>query len=230
VKLAILNPHLATQAFPPLHRALTEPNGLLAVGGCLSTTRLLNAYRHGIFPWFNADEPILWWSPNPRCVLWPQQVKISRRLARTVASGKFIFTIDQAFSQVIEACSQPRAYTKQTWISTKIKHAYTALHKANIAHSAEIWQDGELVGGVYGVALGQVFFGESMFHRKTDASKVALVLLMQQLQAWNYQLLDCQVYSAHLASLGAIELEREKFTDLLKHYCSLPAADCAWTS
>jgi leucyl/phenylalanyl-tRNA--protein transferase len=228
VKLTVLNPCQPEQAFPPVHKALTEPDGLLAMGGCLSPTRIINAYRHGIFPWFNPDDPILWWSPNPRMVLLPNQLYVSSRLAKTIRSGKFTFTIDQAFKQVIEACSKPRSYADSTWITHDIKQAYTELHQMGIAHSAEVWFEGELVGGLYGMALGQVFFGESMFHTKTDASKVAFVQLLQHLQNWNYQLIDCQMHTAHLASLGATEISRPQFIDRLNQYCEIPPHPQAW--
>lgn len=228
MKLTVLNPYQPEQAFPPVHKALHEPEGLLAVGGCLSPTRIINAYRHGIFPWFNPDEPILWWSPNPRLVLLPNQLYISRSLAKTIRSGKFTFTIDQAFSRVIDACSKPRSYATGTWITHDIKQAYTELHQMGIAHSAEVWFEGQLVGGLYGVALGQVFFGESMFHTKTDASKVAFVQLVQHLKTWNYQLLDCQMHTTHLASLGASEISRASFISLLDHYCEIPPQPNAW--
>lgn len=228
MKLTVLNPYQPEQPFPPVHKALLEPEGLLAVGGCLSPTRIINAYQHGIFPWFNPDDPILWWSPNPRMILLPNQLYVSRRLAKTIRSGKFTFTIDQAFSQVIDACSKPRSYANGTWITYDIKRAYTELHDLGIAHSAEAWFEGELVGGLYGVALGQVFFGESMFHTKTDASKVAFVSLVQHLTAWNYQLIDCQMHTEHLASLGATEISRPHFIDLLNKYCEIPPHPNAW--
>ena len=208
MKLTLLNPYQSEQPFPPVHNALKKPEGLLAVGGCLSPIRITNAYRHGIFPWFNSDDPILWWSPNPRLILLPHQLYVSSRLAKTIRSGKFIFTFDQAFKHVIEACSKPRNYADSTWISDDIKWAYTELHQQGIAHSAEVWFEGQLVGGLYGVALGQVFFGESMFHIKTDASKVAFVKLVYYLKSWHYQLIDCQMHSTHLVSLGAEEIDR----------------------
>jgi leucyl/phenylalanyl-tRNA--protein transferase len=194
----------------------------------LSPTRILNAYQHGIFPWFNPDDPILWWSPNPRLILLPHQLYISRSLGKTLRSGKFTFTFDQAFSQVIENCSKPRSGANGTWITSGIKQAYTQLHQMGIAHSAEVWFEGQLVGGLYGVALGQVFFGESMFHSKTDASKVAFASLVQNLTAWNYQLIDCQMHTAHLASLGATEISRPDFITLLNHYTEIPPHSNAW--
>lgn len=228
MKLAVLNPYQPEQPFPPVQQALVEPEGLLAVGGCLSPSRIINAYRHGIFPWFNPDDPILWWSPNPRLILLPYQLYVSRRLAKTIRSGKFTFTLDKAFAQVVDNCSKPRSYANGTWITDGIKQAYLALHQLGIAHSAEVWFEGQLVGGLYGVALGEVFFGESMFHTETDASKVAFVQLVQHLTAWNYQVIDCQVHTPHLASLGAQEISRPQFIDLLNQYCEIPPHPSAW--
>jgi leucyl/phenylalanyl-tRNA--protein transferase len=228
VKLTILNPYQPNQAFPSVSKALKDPEGLLAIGGCLSTTRIINAYRNGIFPWFNPDDPILWWSPDPRSVLFPQQLHISRRLAKTLRSTQFTFSIDQAFSQVIEACSGARDYAHGTWITDEIKQAYTKLYEQGIAHSAEVWSEGQLVGGLYGVALGQIFFGESMFHTKTDASKVAFANLVKYLIAWNYQLIDCQVHNPHLASLGATQISRDAFITFLDRYCNSPSHPHAW--
>jgi len=228
MKITVLNPYHPNQPFPSTDLALTEPDGLLAVGGCLSPTRILNAYRQGIFPWFNPDDPILWWSPNPRFVLFPAQLHISRRLAKTLRSERFSFKIDSAFSQVIDACSQPRIDSNGTWISDGIKQAYTQLHQQGIAHSAEAWFEGELVGGLYGIAMGQLFFGESMFHRKTDASKVAFAHLVTHLSHWGYQLIDCQVYTEHLESLGAIEIPRTDFVKYLDRYCENKVDIKAW--
>jgi len=228
MKLTLLDPDTPHQVFPNINTAMQEPDGLLAAGGCLSVTRLINAYKQGIFPWYNDDEPILWWSPNPRLVLQPEQVKISRSLAKTLRKNKFEIRFDTAFNQVIESCSEPRDYTDGTWISEDMKHAYKALFKAGFAHSAEAWFEGELVGGLYGVAIGQIFFGESMFHKKTDASKVVFAHLSQQLQQWNYKLIDCQVYSSHLASLGAAEIQRTEFITWLNNYCHQAPHPDAW--
>lgn len=228
MKLTVLNPYQPEQRFPAVERALTDPEGLLAVGGCLSTIRIVNAYRHGIFPWFNPDDPILWWSPNPRFVLYPEQLIISRSLAKTLRSGRFTFSVDRAFDLVIAGCAQARVDSGGTWITDGIQQAYRQLHQQGIAHSAEAWFDGELVGGLYGVAMGQVFFGESMFHRKTDASKVAFAQLVGHLQNWGYQLIDCQVYTEHLESLGARKISRPQFIGHLKHYCELPVDSRAW--
>ena len=228
MRLILLDPDQPDQAFPPTQKALKDPNGLLAVGGCLSTTRLLNAYRHGIFPWYSDDEPILWWSPDPRLVLFPEQLNVSQSLRKTLKKQKYTVTIDQAFTQVIRACAQPRQAESGTWITDDIENAYNALHELGIAHSAEAWLDGVLVGGLYGVAIGQVFFGESMFHTATDASKVAFATLVAKLKSWDYKLIDCQVHSAHLASLGAVEIDRTEFNHLIKQYGEQPVNPLAW--
>ena len=228
MQLTILDPNNSREDFPPLTKALTDPDGLLAAGGCLSEKRLLKAYRSGIFPWYSPDEPILWWSPNPRLVLFPDQLIVSRSLRKKIRQNIFTFTINKAFNQVISACAKPRSYSEGTWISDDIKQAYSRLHQSGYAHSAEAWLNGELVGGLYGIALGKVFFGESMFHTYTDASKVVFVSLVEQLKAWDYQVIDCQVHSEHLASLGAINCERNRFIDLLNQYCDEPANEGAW--
>ena len=228
MRLILLDPDQPDQAFPPTQKALKDPNGLLAVGGCLSTTRLLNAYRHGIFPWYSDDEPILWWSPDPRLVLFPEQLNVSQSLRKTLKKQKYTVTIDQAFTQVIKACAQPRQAESGTWITDDIENAYSDLHELGVAHSAEAWLDGVLVGGLYGVAIGQVFFGESMFHTATDASKVAFATLVAKLKSWDYKLIDCQVHSAHLASLGAVEIDRTEFNHLIKQYGEQPVNPLAW--
>ena len=228
MQLTILDANNPGQDFPPVNKALREPNGLLAVGGCLSKERLLNAYRHGIFPWYNPGEPILWWSPDPRLVLFPDRLIVSRSLRKTLRKNTFLFTFDQAFNEVIAACAEPRKDATGTWITEEINQAYNELHSLGIAHSAEAWFEGELVGGLYGVALGQVFFGESMFHTKTDASKVVFASLVEQLKSWNYQLIDCQVHTSHLESFGAQEIDRSAFTKLLDDYCEIPADPSAW--
>ncbi|MDQ7090058.1 MAG: leucyl/phenylalanyl-tRNA--protein transferase [Methylococcales bacterium] len=228
MKLTQLQSEFPDESFPPVSTALTDPDGLLAMGGCLSTTRLLNAYQSGIFPWFNPEDPILWWSPNPRLVLAPTELNLSRSLAKTIRQQRFNFTVDNAFSEVIEACSGVRNDSDDTWISEEMKQAYTKLHHQGIAHSAEAWQDGQLVGGLYGVAIGQVFFGESMFHTQTDASKVAFVHLLNHLHLWGYQLVDCQVHSNHLASLGAYEISRELFIQKLANFCKKSPHSEAW--
>ena len=211
--------------FPEVERALAEPNGLLAAGADLSQPRLLEAYRNGIFPWFGHDQPILWWSPDPRMVLFPAALKVSRSLARTLRNARFEVRADTAFDAVIEGCRQPRRGESGTWITEEMAEAYGTLHRAGFAHSVETWLDGKLVGGLYGVALGRAFFGESMFARVSDASKVALVALARQLQHWGFGVIDCQMNTAHLASLGAREISRAEFTRRLRelvHYAPVP--------
>ena len=230
MKLALLNPDNPNELFPPLKTALIDPNGLLAAGGCLSATRLINAYKQGVFPWFNPGEPILWWSPDPRLILTPLALKISRSLAKTIRQQRFKLTIDKAFVEVIDACAMVREYTQGTWISEEMKQAYTQLHHQGVAHSVEAWLDDELVGGLYGVAIGQVFFGESMFHTQRDASKVVFTQLVQKLHSWGYQLIDCQVHSNHLASLGAYEISREHFMKNLNTYCYKSPMSTAWVN
>jgi len=211
--------------FPDVNLALSEPDGLLAIGGDLKPQRLLAAYRQGIFPWYNEGQPILWWAPNPRAVLFPQQLKISRSLRKTLRKQPFTVTLNQVFTDVIEACSRPRDYETQpgTWITNEMRRAYQQLHKQGYAHSVECWHDGQLVGGLYGVAIGRVFFGESMFTRRSDASKVAFITLAQQLMHWGFGVIDCQIHSQHLESLGAETIHREQFTDLLNTFCGQPA-------
>lgn len=228
MQLTILNPCDPGQDFPPVSKALREPEGLLAIGGCLSEQRLLNAYRRGIFPWYNPGEPILWWSPNPRLVLFPEQLIVSRSLRKTLRKNTFSVTFDRIFGEVISACAEPRKESTGTWITADIKQAYMALHQSGFAHSAETWLNGELVGGLYGVAIGRVFFGESMFHTQTDASKVVFATLVEQLKAWDYQLIDCQVHTQHLASFGAANRDRSYFIKLLDQFCAMPAHPSAW--
>ncbi len=208
--------------FPPLERALRDPEGLLAAGGDLSSDRLIAAYRRGIFPWYDAGQPILWWSPDPRCVLFPEQLHVSRSLHKRLRKPDYQVTLDRCFEQVIRACAAPRAQTPDTWISDAMASAYTRLHRRGLAHSVEVWQSGQLVGGLYGVALGQVFFGESMFSRARDASKIALVYLVEQLRNWDYHLIDCQVFSSHLARLGACEIPRSEFAGRLEQHIDQP--------
>lgn len=201
--------------FPSPEQALTEPNGLLAIGGDLSVERLKLAYANGIFPWYSDDQPILWWSPDPRCVLFPERIHISRSLRKKLRQGNYQITIDQAFSEVIRECAAPRAKQDGTWITSEIEAAYIRLHQLGLAHSFECWQDGELVGGLYGIAMGRCFFGESMFSRATDASKITFVHLAGQLKAWDYAIIDCQVENPHLISLGAESISRDRFLSML---------------
>ncbi len=199
---------------------------MLAAGADLSPARLLEAYRRGIFPWFSEGQPILWWSPDPRMVLFPAELKVSRSLARTLRRKDFEIHADTAFRRVMEACAEPRPGQDGTWITHQMVEAYTAMHRQGIAHSVETWRDGELIGGLYGVALGRMFFGESMFSRAADASKVALVTLVRQLADWNFGMIDCQMKTPHLASLGAREIPRAEFARRLEelvHYAPVPA-------
>lgn len=208
----------ASLTFPPLRKALREPNGLLAAGGDLSVERLVAAYRHGCFPWYEDGQPILWWSPNPRTVLLPDNLHISRSLRKVLRSNQFSVTFDRNFAQVIHACAQPRHDQNGTWITSDIQKAYIELHQQGIAHSVEVWQDEELVGGLYGIAIGQLFFGESMFSRVSNASKVGFVTLVSALKSAGFQLIDCQMPTEHLLSLGADSITRIDFADYLSHY------------
>ena len=215
--------------FPPVEAALADPNGLLAMGGDLSPARLLDAYRHGIFPWFNPGEPILWWSPDPRMVLAPGEVRVSRSLAKRLRNAGFELRVDSAFAEVMHACAEPREGAGGTWISPGMIAAYGRLFDAGYAHSIETWRDGRLVGGLYGVAIGRMFYGESMFSREPDASKVALVRLARQLERWRFGLIDCQMETPHLASLGARTLPRAAFTARLAELVNLPHLSGPWT-
>ena len=214
--------------FPDVEQALTEPDGLLAVGGDLSPERLLEAYRRGIFPWYSEDQPVLWWSPNPRSVLFPDKLKISRSLKKTINKQIYTVTLDTAFRDVITACSQPRKDGNGTWITPDMIDAYCTLFEQGHAHSVECWHEDELIGGLYGIAIGTVFFGESMFSKKTDASKVAFVKLVEQLKVWGFELIDCQIQSGHLDSLGAENIPRRRFIDLLNQLCISSSKDSTW--
>lgn len=198
-------------ALPPTSRALAEPNGLLAVGGALTPEWLIHAYRHGVFPWYSAEQPILWWAPDPRAVLLPAEFRVSRSLARSIRNRGYVTRIDGAFEAVVEACAGPRRSGAGTWITDEMHHAYVELHRRGHAHSVETWKDGRLVGGLYGVAVGRAFFGESMFTRERDASKVALERLTRECLRLDVALIDCQLPSPHLASLGSRNLPRRDF-------------------
>lgn len=214
-------------AFPPPH--FSEGDGLLAVGGDLSEKRLIKAYYMGIFPWYADPDPILWWSPDPRMVLFPPELKVSRRLRRTICRGTFRITMDRAFDQVIESCAEiPRRHEKGTWITPDMVAAYCRLHTAGFAHSVEAWSQGLLAGGLYGVAIGRCFFGESMFSRKSNASKAAFVALVEYLQAKKFRLIDCQVSTAHLKNFGAREIPRAEFLNLLKKVREKPSLRGKW--
>ncbi len=229
MRLHWLDPRHPLQPFPHPGLALSEPNGLLAIGGDLSLSRLLIAYRSGIFPWFNPDEPILWWSPDPRTVIpLPPGPHVSRSLRRALRRADFAVSLDRAFEEVIAACSEPRAEQNGTWLGPQMIAAYVELYRRGYAHSLEIWRHGRLIGGIYGLALGRIFFGESMFSRASNGSKLALVCLAQQLHAWGYRLLDCQVGSAHLQSMGAIEIPRNEFLDMLQADAKLANPPRQW--
>jgi leucyl/phenylalanyl-tRNA--protein transferase len=204
--------------FPPLDQALREPPGLLAAGGDLSPTRLLAAYERGVFPWYSAQQPILWWSPDPRMVLFPEEFKCSRSLQKTIRNGSFTTQVDCAFSDTIRGCAAPRRSGPDTWLNDEMIESYEKLHRLGFGHSIETYQNDRLVGGVYGLQLGQVFFGESMFSRERDASKVALARLVQECRARDIKVIDCQVASNHLESLGAREVSRLQFVGLLDTY------------
>ena len=212
-------PILSAQSpFPPPEHALSSPNGLLAAGCDLSVSRLLNAYRSGIFPWFNEGEPILWWSPDPRMVLFPDEFKMSRSLRKAIRRNNYTIRTDRCFAEVMHACAAPRSTQQGTWIHPEVIAAYSELHCLGYAHSVETWIDGELAGGLYGVAMGKIFFGESMFSRKSDASKIAFAHLVAQLAKWGFVLIDCQVKTTHLASLGAREIPRNVFNQILEQH------------
>jgi len=208
--------------FPHPSQALHEPNGLLAAGGDLSCKQLVHAYKHGIFPWFDDTQPILWWSPNPRLVIKPRNLHISRSLKKTLKRGQFRVTSDTCFRAVMMACAEPREDQGGTWITDQMLDAYVGLHEHGYAHSVEVWSDSQLVGGLYGVAIGKVFFGESMFSRTSNASKVAFALLMTALRDAGLELVDCQVQTDHLQSLGAHEITRQHFLDLLVNLTQSP--------
>ena len=203
-------------AFPDPETALDDPNGLLATGGDLSIDRLKFAYQHGIFPWFNSDEEaILWWCPDPRAILYPTELKIHRSMRKFIRATTLRITFDTAFEAVVQACQQPRKKQMGTWITSSMKAAYTELHAAGFAHSVEVWDGETLVGGLYGTSFGKMFFGESMFSTSSNASKYALISLVTHLTRWSFNLIDCQIMNNHLASLGAREIPRKEFLDLL---------------
>ncbi len=214
--------------FPPVDEALRQPNGLLAAGGDLSAERLLAAYERGIFPWFNDDEPVLWWSPDPRMVLAVDEVRVSRSLRKVIRARRFDVTFDRAFRDVMLGCAGPRQGQHGTWITDDMLEAYVRLAASGHAHSVEVWHEGALAGGLYGVAIGRMFFGESMFTRQADASKVALVYLAGQLRAWRFRLIDCQMSTAHLASLGAREIPRARFLAEIARLVRQPSVPGPW--
>lgn len=221
--------------FPDANLALPEPNGLLALGGSLAPEVLLSAYMQGVFPWYSNDQPILWWSPDPRAVLFPCQIKVSRSLQKTLKNGGYTVTFDQDFNAVIQACAAPRKQdsspdSPDTWITAEMITAYRKLHQLGYAHSVEVWQEGQLVGGLYGLAIDRIFFGESMFHRRPDASKVGFVQLVKHLQKLDFKLIDCQQATHHLQSLGATTIPRQRFLSMLDQYCVDPTRISSWVT
>jgi leucyl/phenylalanyl-tRNA--protein transferase len=214
--------------FPPVSAALRDPNGLLAAGGELSAARLIDAYRHGIVPWYGPGQPVLWWSPDPRMVLIPRELKVSRSLNKTLRNRAYEVRADTSFRAVMQACAEPRREQNGTWITAEMIAAYCALHAQGIAHSIETWVEGELAGGLYGVALGRMFYGESMFTRAADASKIALVHLARQLERWHFGMIDCQVHTGHLASVGARAIPRADFMRNLRELINCEGITGRW--
>ena len=215
----------STDPFPPVEQALDEPDGLLAAGADLTPGRLIDAYSHGIFPWFNEGDPILWWSPDPRTVLAPHDFHVSHSLRKRLKQRQFTVTADTAFAAVLDECAAPRPDDGGTWLTPPMKVAYLALHEQGHAHSVEVWMEGALAGGIYGVALGQMFFGESMFSRRTDGSKIALACLATQLGRWVFPWIDCQLETEHLLSLGAVAVPRRRFVAEVARLVCLPGPD-----
>jgi leucyl/phenylalanyl-tRNA--protein transferase len=215
--------------FPPIQSALKDPNGLLAAGADLSAERLLEAYRHGIFPWFSEGDPILWWSPDPRMILFPAELRISRSFGKTLRNRSYETRFDSAFDEVLAGCAAPRRGEPGTWISGAMIAAYRNMHRLGYAHSVETWIDGALAGGLYGVAIGRVFFGESMFSRSRDASKIALAALVAHLESAGFGLIDCQMRTRHLETLGAREIPRRRFSRLLEELIHYPHSPGSWS-
>jgi len=225
-----LSPADLPNEFPDVETALREPDGLLAAGGDLSADRLLTAYRRGIFPWYDAGQPILWWAPDPRCILRPADLRISRRVAQYARKSTLALKFNRAFGDVIRACAGERRSQQDTWITAEMISAYEQLHASGWAHSIEVWDGRQLVGGIYGVCIGRVFFGESMFSAVDNASKFALLGLSSHMLANGLELIDCQVVSQHLVTLGATTVPRQEFTAVLAELCS-PATPCSgWPS
>jgi len=218
-KLYWIAENILAEEFPDVSHALTEPDGLLAIGGVLNPSLLLDAYRKGIFPWYSEGQPVMWWSPDPRCVLFPDEFKISRSLKKSLRKDNYIVTFDQAFSDVVKSCAEPRLTSPGTWITQSIIKNYQLLHESGHAHSVECWHGETMVGGLYGIAIGKIFFGESMFSSTADASKICLAHLVHLVKKLGYELIDCQVTSDHLKSLGAITIPRNDFSNILAVSC-----------
>jgi len=217
-----------TDPFPPVDRAMVEPNGLLAAGGGLSATRLLDAYTRGIFPWFSEGDPVLWWCPDPRMVLPTDGVHVSQSLKRRLRRADYRVTFDHAFADVLRECAAPRRNDNGTWLVPSMRRAYQHLYEQGTAHSIEVWMNGQLAGGLYGVALGRMFYGESMFSRQTDGSKIALVVLASHLAKWEVPIIDCQMQTTHLATLGAREIPRDRFIRMVAELVARPAIPRPW--
>ncbi|WP_018993795.1 leucyl/phenylalanyl-tRNA--protein transferase [Thioalkalivibrio sp. ALgr1] len=228
ITLPWLDPEHPEAPFPDPGHALRDPNGLLAAGGDLSVPRLLNAYRSGVFPWFEAGQPILWWSPDPRAVLEPAHFRLHRSLKKAIRNRGYTVSFDRAFEAVIEACAGPREYAAGTWITGSMQQAYIAMHRTGHAHSVEVWDGPRLIGGLYGVAVGRLFCGESMFSRERDASKIALAWLCRHLVAWGWPLVDVQMETEHLRHLGAITLPRREFIARIREIAHAPEAPGPW--
>jgi leucyl/phenylalanyl-tRNA--protein transferase len=215
--LTVLDPYSSNEAFPPVEIAWDEPDGLLAVGGDLSATRLINAYNSGIFPWFSPEEPIYWWAPDPRAVLYPHKIKFRRSLRKNMRNKGYRITFDHCFAEVVRACAAPRSYTDGTWITQAMYDAYMELHQLNIAHSVEVWNsDNTLVGGLYGINTGKIFSGESMFSTESDTSKIAFIALAYITQQRGYAMIDCQLENSHLFSMGAENISRKDYMRILR--------------
>jgi len=229
INLPWLDPNNQDAPFPSAESALTDPEGLVAAGGDLKSTRLLRAYHEGLFPWYEEDQPILWWSPNPRGVLYPKNFIAHKSLLRTIKNNHWRISYNQSFLEVMKACAEPRNNSRGTWITNDMLDAYVHLHELKHAHSLEVWNESEqLIGGVYGISIGTIFFGESMFSRSTDASKVALLYLSAYLDSWEYSIIDTQLPSAHLTSLGGSEMARDKYLWLLSKFTKQSSNSSAW--
>ena len=228
LRITWIDPHDPRIQFPPVERALKEPNGLLAAGGDLSPARLELAYRSGIFPWYEEGQPVLWWSPDPRGVIYSRGLHLSRSLRKRLRQHRFEISFDHDFPAVVAACAGPRRETNGTWITHAMHEAYVRLFEAGLGHSVEVWQGSRLVGGLYGIAIGRAFFAESMFSHETDASKVALAYLARHLAAWGYPLIDTQLMNPHLERMGARTLPRAQYVDLIRRLCREPAHPAPW--
>ena len=218
----------APESFPDVENALSEPDGLLAAGGDLSPARLLSAYTRGIFPWYEEGQPVLWWSPDPRCVLWPAELHVSRRLRQQIRNSNADVRFNQAFSKVVRQCAGERRSQQGTWITADMMQAYELLHRDGWAHSIEIWDDGNLAGGLYGICIGKVFFGESMFSSTPNTSKMAMLGLARHMVSAHLELIDCQVVSRHLITLGARLMPRTEFSAFLERACNPPDRHEDW--